>query len=318
MTNLQTPKIGISTCLIGREVRYDAGHKHNRYLTDVLGRHVRFAPVCPEIEVGMGVPREAVQLEGVPESPRMIGTQTGIDWTVRMNRYSKRRVRQKDIADLCGFILKSRSPSCGMKRVKLYAGSGSPQKKAGGLFARALMDRYPYLPIEEEDRLSNAGLRENFIVRVFAYNRLRQLYSRRFNQSETISFHTAHKYLLLAHSPKLYGEFGRLVAAIKKIPPAEFKDSYRALFMEALRFKATVKKNVNVLQHITGSLRDHLSAAERKNVADAIANYEKEAAPLVVPITLIRHFASIHNIAYIRDQIYLSPHPKELMLRNHV
>ncbi|MCK4572963.1 MAG: DUF523 domain-containing protein, partial [candidate division Zixibacteria bacterium] len=124
MTNLQTPKIGISSCLLGREVRYDAGHKHDRYLTDILGRHVRFVPVCPEIEVGMGVPREAVQLEGVPESPRMIGTQTGIDWTVRMTRYAKRRVRQKDIADLCGFILKSRSPSCGMKRVKLYAGSG--------------------------------------------------------------------------------------------------------------------------------------------------------------------------------------------------
>ena len=311
-------RIGISSCLLGEKVRFDSGHKHDRYITDVLGAFFEFVMVCPEIEVGMGVPREAVRLEGDPDVPRMAGGRTGADWTDRMNRYSHQRVHRQDLADLSGFILKSRSPSCGMERVRVYVTPNTVRKSGAGLFARALRNRFPHLPVEEEGRLSDVGLRENFIVRVFAYHRLQRLFAAGFSRGAVVQFHAAHKYLLLAHSPAHYGRLGRLVAGVKGRAAADFKEQYRAQFMDALRHRATVKKNVNVLQHITGFLRDHLTAAERDSVAESIADYRKKLVPLIVPITLVHHFVHLHDIEYIRDQVYLRPHPKELMLRNHV
>jgi uncharacterized protein YbgA (DUF1722 family)/uncharacterized protein YbbK (DUF523 family) len=312
------PKIGISSCLLGKKVRFDAGHKRDRYITDILGELVAFVPVCPEIEVGMGVPREAVRLVGTVEAPKMVGNKTGEDWTARMNRYARQRVRKDNLADLSGFILKNRSPSCGMERVKLYPESGSSERKATGLFARALLDYFPDLPIEEEGRLCDASLRDNFIVRVFAYHRLQRLYAERFKRGEMVAFHTSHKYLMLAHSPKHYTELGRLVARIKGTPVKEFKQQYQTLFMEGLHGLATVKKNVNVLQHIAGFLRDRASDGDREDVRAAIDDYHHGLVPLIVPITLVRHFVGKYEIEYIRDQVYLNPHPKELMLRNHV
>jgi uncharacterized protein YbgA (DUF1722 family)/uncharacterized protein YbbK (DUF523 family) len=313
-----TPRIGISSCLLGKKVRFDSGHKRDRYLTDLLGEYVKFVPTCPEVEVGMGVPREAVRLEGQPEAPRMVGNKSGEDWTDRMNAYSRKRVRQKYLSDLSGFILKNRSPSCGMERVKLYIKPGTVERKGVGLFAAALMERYPNLPVEEEGRLSDARLRENFIVRVFAYHRLQHLFSDRFKRGEMVAFHTAHKYLMLAHSPKHYTELGRLVARVKKMTPGEFKEQYESLFMAGLTFKATVKKNVNVLQHIAGFLKERAPAEDRRDVARVIADYHRELLPLIAPITLLAHMVRKYDIAYIRDQVYLNPHPKELALRNHV
>ena len=318
MIEKSIPKIGISSCLLGKKVRFDAGHKRDRYITDILGELVAFVPVCPEIEVGMGVPREAVRLIGTVESPKMVGNKTGEDWTARMNRYARQRVRKDNLADLSGFILKNRSPSCGMERVKLYLEAGGAERKAVGLFARALMDHFPDLPIEEEGRLTDASLRDNFIVRVFAYHRLQQLFGERFKRGEMVAFHTAHKYLMLAHSPKHYTELGRLVARIKSTPVPEFKQQYQTLFMEGLRFLATVKKNVNVLQHLAGFLRGRASDGDREDVRAAIDDYHHGLVPLIVPITLVRHFVGKYEIEYIRDQVYLNPHPKELMLRNHV
>lgn len=318
MTESANPRIGISSCLVGKKVRFDSGHKRDAYLTDILGEFVDFVLVCPEVEVGMGVPREAVRLEGSPEAPRMVGNRTGEDWTSRMNRYARRRVCTPDLADLSGFILKNRSPSCGMERVKLYLKPNSVEKKGVGLFARALMDRFPHLPVEEEGRLGDAGLRDNFIVRVFAYHRLQQLFAGRFSRGPMVAFHTAHKYLMLSHSPKQYTALGRLVARIKRIPPAEFKEQYRALFMEGLKAKATVRKNVNVLQHIAGFFRDRVPTEDRRDAAASIEDYRLGLVPLVVPVTLIGHFVRKYDIEYIRDQVYLNPHPKELMLRNHV
>lgn len=191
--------IGISSCLLGKRVRYDGGHKKDSYITDILGSHLKFVPVCPEIEVGMPVPRESVRLEGEVDFPHMVGDRTGEDWTERMNRYSRQRVRRPDLSDLSGFIFKSRSPSCGMERVKLHVKSGTVEKKAVGFFARAFMEQFPNLPVEEEEQLADPSLRENFIVRVFAYHRLHQLLKNRFSRGEMVRFHTAHKYLLLAH-----------------------------------------------------------------------------------------------------------------------
>jgi uncharacterized protein YbgA (DUF1722 family) len=205
-----------------------------------------------------------------------------------------------------------------MERVKLYIKPGTVEKKGVGLFARALMERFPNLPVEEEGRLSDARLRENFIVRVFAYHRLQGLFARRFNRGEIVAFHTAHKYLMLAHSPKHYTELGRLVAAIKKLSPDDFREQYEDLFMAGLKLKATVKKNVNVLQHIAGFLKRRAPEEDRRDVAAVIADYHRELVPLIAPITLLAHMVRKYDIDYIRDQVYLHPHPKELALRNHV
>ena len=315
----QTPiTVGISTCLLGQKVRYDGGHKRDRFITDILGDYFQFVPICPEVEVGMGIPREAVRLVGSVDDPQMLGVRSETDWTARMKRYSSVRVRRRDINDICGYILKKDSPSCGMARVKVFHPNGMPEKKGRGLYAAALMDQHPLLPVEEEGRLNDARLRENFIVRVFAYHRLRTLFHGRFSRGAIVKFHAAHKYLLLAHSQKHYRELGPLVAAVKQYPPDDFRQQYSQLFMEALAVKTTTRKNVNVLQHIMGFLKNHLHAGEKQSLAQVIEDYRNEIVPLVVPITIIRHYVNLLNIDYISDQVYLNPHPRELMLRNHV
>jgi uncharacterized protein YbgA (DUF1722 family)/uncharacterized protein YbbK (DUF523 family) len=311
-------RVGISTCLLGEPVRFDAGHKHDRFITDILGDYFEFIPVCPELEVGMGVPRESIRLVGDVASPRLLGVKSGTDWTERMNRYSRERTKQLEGYQLSGYILKSDSPSCGMERVRVYSDTGMPAKKGRGLYADILMKQFPLLPVEEEGRLNDRPIRENFIVRVFGYHRLQQLFSQRFSRGAIVAFHTAHKYLLLAHSPKGYAALGRLVADIKRYTPDDFKREYSTLFMDTLSVKTTYKKNVNVLHHIFGFLRDHISADERNDILAIIEDYHNQLVPLVVPITLIGHYIRKHKVQYIQDQIYLHPHPKELMLRNHV
>jgi len=311
-------RVGISTCLLGEKVRFDAGHKKDRYLTDILGEYFEWIPVCPEVEVGMGVPREAVRLVGTVSQHRMIGTKSEEDWTERMRSYGTERVPALASHRLSGYILKSDSPSCGMERVRIYAASGIPSKTGRGLFASQLMEAYPLLPVEEEGRLNDAGLRENFIVRVFAYHRFLELTGGKWTVGDLVAFHTAHKYLLLAHSPKHYDALGRLVAGAKKVPRSSLQENYGRLFMEALAVKSTTKKNVNVLHHILGFLKDKLSAREKEEILAVIDEYHRELVPLVVPLTLLRHFVKVHEIEYINNQVYLHPHPKELMLRNHV
>lgn len=310
--------VGISTCLLGEKVRWDGGHKRSRYITDVLGTYFRFVPVCPELEVGMGVPREPVHLEGELTAPRMVGNKSGQDWTVRMNRYAAGRVADLAALELCGYLLKKDSPSCGMERVPVKNAKGMPDRRGRGLFAQELMARLPLLPVEEEGRLHDARLRENFIVRVFAYHRLRGLFSGRFSRGRVVAFHSQEKLLLMAHSPRHYKELGRLVAAVKDYRPAEFKERYSALYMEALAVKTTAKKNVNVLQHMLGFLRDDLGPAQKQDILQVLEDYRHDLVPLIVPLTLLRHHLTVSGIDYLNDQVYLHPHPKELALRNHV
>ncbi|NIM19137.1 MAG: DUF1722 domain-containing protein [Candidatus Latescibacteria bacterium] len=322
MVDSRTPesriRIGISSCLLGQKVRFDAGHKHDRFITDVLGPYFEFVPVCPELEVGMGVPRESVKLQGNPEAPLMVGNKSGKDWTARMNRYADRRVRRRDMTDFSGYILKKDSPSCGMERVKVYGESGMPERRGRGLFAAALMRQHPLLPVEEEGRLNDFKIRENFIVRVFAYHRLRILFKSSFRRGELVRFHAAHKYLLLAHSPKHHKLLGQLAANMKRYEVPVFREKYSALFMEALKMKSTARKNVNVLHHILGFLKDHIDPSDKRDILQVIEDYRNELVPLIVPVTLLKHYVNKHGIEYIQDQIYLNPHPKELMLRNHV
>jgi uncharacterized protein YbgA (DUF1722 family)/uncharacterized protein YbbK (DUF523 family) len=310
--------VGISSCLLGEEVRFDGGHKRDSYVTGVLARHFSWLPVCPEVEIGLGTPREALRLVGDPTAPRMVGTKSGTDHTAAMGAYARRRARELGVRGLSGYILKRASPSCGMERVKVYTERGTPGGSGAGLFARALMDALPLLPVEEEGRLSDPVLRDNFVTRVFAYHRLRSLRESDPRPHDVVDFHTAHKYLLLSHSPAHYARLGRLVAGLKGAPRAAWLDDYGAGFMHALAVRATPAKHVNALQHIAGFFKDRLSAAEKRELGGLIEDFRRGLLPLIVPITLINHYVARFEVAYIADQIYLHPHPKELMLRNHI
>jgi uncharacterized protein YbgA (DUF1722 family)/uncharacterized protein YbbK (DUF523 family) len=299
-------------------VRYDGGHKRDDFVTDILGRYVTWVPVCPEVEIGLGVPREAIRLEGDPSAPRLVGTKTGVDLTRRMTDYAGTRVRALSSLGLSGYILKRASPSCGMERVRIYSGDGMPGRAGRGLFASALLDALPLLPVEEEGRLSDPHLRENFITRLFAHRRLAALREAGGRRGDVVAFHTAHKYLLLAHSPRHYAALGRRVAELPPGASGRWLEVYATEFMAALRTMATTRKHVNVLHHLIGAFKGRLSAPETREILGLIDDYASGLVPLVVPITLINHHVARHDVAYIRDQIYLRPHPKELMLRNHV
>jgi uncharacterized protein YbgA (DUF1722 family)/uncharacterized protein YbbK (DUF523 family) len=311
-------RVGVSSCLLGSEVRWDGGHKRERFLTEVLAPFVEWVPVCPELELGMGVPREPVSLSRASGELRMIGTRSGEDWTVAMTAFAKRRTREIEALELCGYVLKKDSPSCGMERVKVKADAGPGRRDGRGLFAAALIEGMPALPVEEEGRLNDARLRENWIERVFAYRRLRSLFASRWTIGELVAFHAAHKLQLLAHSTEAYRKLGRVVAHAKQTPRTELRDHYVDAFMAALAVRATRGRHVNVLEHCVGYLRDRVEASVRASLAAQIADYRAGLVPLIVPVTLLRHYVAQLGIEYLAQQVYLDPHPKELMLRNHV
>ena len=312
-------RIGVSSCLIGEKVRWNGDHKQDRYVREILSRYFEYIPVCPEVEVGMGVPRETVALYGDPEKPSMISKKTQTDWTKPMEKYIKSRINTLSADDLCGYIFKSKSPSCGMGRVPLYSEFGSHKVKHGpGMFANAFINSFPLVPTEEEGRLNDPRIRENFIVRVFSFKRFNLLLNEKFSLGQWVKFHTQHKFLLLAHSRKHYDDLGELVAHSKTIKPSELKKKYGELFMEALTSKSTPKKNTDVLLHMMGFLKKLLTKIEKEDILSTIEDYRSEILPLIVPVTLIRHQVKKHNIEYLHDQVHLNPHPKELMLLNHV
>lgn len=312
-------RIGVSACLLGDEVRFDGGHKRDPFLVDVLGAHVEWVPVCPEVEMGLGTPREPMRLVQVGAGVRMMTTRTGVDHTEGMQAWARQRLRALEAEDLCGYVLKSKSPSCGMEHVKVYGRAGAMSVRSGrGLFAAALMQRFPALPVEEEGRLGDARLRDNFIERVFAYRRLKDLFTRGWTADDVVRFHTAHKLQLLAHSRTAYDELGRLVAGAGRRPRNELRDRYQRLFMQALSSPATPARHANVLTHMAGHLETYLGAASKQELTSSIDDYRRGLVPLVVPITLIRHHARAHAVEYLSGQTYLEPHPRELMLRNHV
>jgi uncharacterized protein YbgA (DUF1722 family)/uncharacterized protein YbbK (DUF523 family) len=313
-------RIGVSACLLGDEVRYDGGHKRDAFLTDVLGPFVEWVKVCPEVEVGMGTPRESIRLVDEHGRIRLLTVKTGVDHTASMTAYAAKRTAALADEDLCGYVLKKDSPSCGMTRVKVYSGNkGQPGTRTGvGLFAHALLARFPHLPVEEEGRLTDPRLRENFIERVFAYRRLRDLFESRWTVGDLVRFHTAHKLVLLAHATQAYTRLGRLVASAKGMDRADLRSQYVAGFMDALNGIATPKRHTNVLQHMAGYFKTALDTASRAELQAAIEDYRLGLVPLIVPVTLLRHHVRVHDVQYLAGQVYLAPHPKELMLRNHV
>jgi uncharacterized protein YbgA (DUF1722 family)/uncharacterized protein YbbK (DUF523 family) len=313
-------RVGVSACLLGAKVRFDGEHKRDAFVCEQLAPFVEWVSICPELEVGMGVPRESVRLVRAPAGPRMLGHRTGADWTARMTAFAARRVRALDGEGLCGYVLKSKSPSCGMQRVKLYASdlAEAPASLQGvGLFAAALRARFPNLPVEEEGRLHDAQLRDNFVERLFAYHRLQRLWATRWTVGTLVAFHTAHKLALLAHDEPGHRALGRLVARAKQTPRAALRAGYEAAFMAALARPATRGRHSNVLMHMLGHL-SALAARDRNELLGVIEDYRRGLVPVIVPITLLRHHVGRLQVAYLEGQSYLSPHPKELMLRNHV
>ncbi|HET8723926.1 MAG TPA: DUF523 and DUF1722 domain-containing protein [Anaeromyxobacteraceae bacterium] len=310
-------RIGVSSCLLGENVRFDGGHKKDDFITGALAAWVEFVPVCPEVEVGMGIPRPTIRLERRDGEVRLVDPKHGVDHTAAMRRWAEKRVADLEKRDLCGYVLKKDSPSCGMERVRVYA-KGAPTKDGVGLFAEALRARLPLLPVEEEGRLHDDRLRENFVERVFAYRRLKDLFRGRFTVGDLVRFHTAEKLLLLAHHPEGYRQLGRIVAAAKGVPRAELAERYGTLFMESMARPATTGRQVNVLQHMAGYFSGDLSADERAELQEAIRDYGRRLVPLVVPLTLVRHHVRKLGVAWLAGQTHLEPHPRELMLRNHV
>ncbi len=311
-------KMGVSTCLLGEKVRYDGGHKLDRYIRDTLGQFFSYVPVCPEVEYGLPVPREALHLVGDPAAPRLVTVRTGVDHTDGMQQWAEMRLDGLSHENLSGFIFKSRSPSSGLKGVKVYTREGMPGGSASGIFAAAFRRRNPLVPAIDEGRLNDAVLREQFIDAVFIYRHW-QDFARQSNRiGDLVAFHTEMKLLVMAHSPRHYSLLGRLTADIKDRRPDEVRNSYAALLMEAAGLQATRKKHSNVLLHCLGYFKKQLTSDEKSELIEIIENYRKEYLPLIVPVTLLNHYVRKYDEKYLKRQRYLNPYPLELALRNHV
>jgi len=313
-------RIGISACILGQEVRFNGGHKLNGFIRDTFGQFVDFVPICPEVDIGLGVPRETLRLVKNPSGIRLVAPKSEADHTKKMKVYAKNKAAELATQDLCGFIVQKGSPSCGMERVKIYPPRAgvAPAKNGRGLFTAALMERLPFLPVEEDGRLNDPALRENFVERVFAYRRLKDLFQGRWSVGNVVQFHANEKLLLMAHDPTGMRPLGRLVAGAKAMDRATFKEQYQTQFLACMAKKSTVRKHMNVLQHIAGYFRRPLDTTQRDEVHDLIESYRAGQVPLVVPMTIISHQVRRLGISYLADQSYLNPHPRELMLRNHV
>jgi len=311
-------RMGVSACLLGQQVRYDGGHKHDRYITDILGEYLEFVPVCPEVEAGFPIPRETFRLVGDPENPRLVTTRGRVDHTERMNAWADKRVRELEKEDLCGFIFKKDSPNSGLMRVKVYNDKRMAEKNGVGLFARVFTRHFPLIPVEEEGRLNDAKLRETFIEQIFTLKRWREMRTQGRSMKNLVDFHTRHKLLVLSHSPAHAKRMGKLVADGKQMPIGEVYAQYEGLLIETLRIKTTVKKNMNVLEHILGYFKEQLSADEKQEVLEIFDRYRREFLPLIVPVTLLNHHVRKYDQPYLKQQVYLNPHPVALKLRNHV
>jgi len=310
--------VGISACLLGDQVRFDGGHKKDGFLTGVLGEYVEWVRVCPEVDIGLGTPRESIRLEKRADEVRLVGTRSGTDHTEKMRAYAKDKSEEIAGLELRGYVLKKDSPSCGMERVRLYDRNDIPSKDGVGLFAEALLKRSPLLPVEEEGRLRDPRLRENFITRIFAYDRWIELQKRGPKPRDVVEFHAAHKLLLLAHSPSIYGSLGKLVARAGVLSMDELLARYESEFMTALRRVASPGRHSNVLEHLAGFLKEELNAREKEELHGVIRDYRAGYVPLITPVVLLHHHLKRLGHRWVEAQVYLEPYPRQLALRSAV
>jgi len=308
-------RLGISTCLLGEKVRYNAGHKLDPYLSGTWGRCVEFVTVCPEVEAGFGVPREPMRLEGNPRSPRLVTLKSKTDLTDRMLAWAAKRIQQIEKENLCGFIFKQNSPSCGMVHVTVYPEKKKPLKMGAGLFAREFMIRFPLVPVEEESRLHHPAVRENFIDHIFIMKRWRELIQNRKTRGSLIDFHSRNKLSLLSHSPANAARMDTLANAGNRLSETKRFSRYQALLTDTLALKSTLRKHLNVLQHVKGYFKKQLTEDEKRELIDVFNQYRNGRIPLIVPMTLVNHYARKYDHPYLQSQTYLHPHPVELKLR---
>ncbi len=311
-------KVGISACLLGEPVRFNGGHKESRLCSETLARHFEFVPVCPEVAIGLGTPRQPIRLVGDPDQPRAVGSvHAELDVTDALSAYGRQVATE--LHDICGFVLMQKSPSCGMERVKVYQANGHPIEGGGsGLFAHALMQARPDLPIEEDGRLNDPVLRENFLTRIFAYTEWQRLVASGVTRKALVEFHSRYKYQLMATDPVQYKALGRLVATVGKQPLEAFAPSYFSQLMEALKKTASRGTHTNVLQHLSGYLKRDLGTQDKQELQRLIDQYREGVVPLVVPMTMLKHHFRRHPDRYVATEVYLQPHPEDLSLRNGI
>lgn len=305
------PRVGVSRCLLGEPVRFNGGHKQHRFLTGRLDAHVEWAPVCPEVEVGMGTPRETLHLAGDGGQTRLVASTSGRDWTEEMTDFAKRRVGEIQDLGLCGYVLKSKSPSCGLLGLPVRADGEVGRRSGRGLFAAELVARDPLLAVEEERDLDGQQRRESFLERVFAHARLRELFSGDWAYGDLVDFHARHKLQLLAHAPDVVKKAGRVVAQGRD-EPGWAETEYSHAFLEALATPATIGKHVDALQHALGQLGDTLDAAVRQRILMDITAYQEGRAQRGVPISALREHARSEGPGFMAAQTYLDPFPAEL------
>ena len=309
-------RIGVSACLIGERVRYDGTDKRDAFITDSLGAAFELVPVCPEVAIGMGVPRPPIRLVGDPQQPRALGVDdAGLDVTAPLTAFGRRMAVELD--DIDAYIFKSRSPSCGPARVKVYGAGKAPRAQGVGLYAREIMASQPLLPVEEEGRLIEPLRRDNFIERIFAHRRWQQLLASGFTAAGLMEFHARHKLILMAHGAVYYRALGRLAADGKGLRPARLCEEYGSGFMAALQHPATRKRHANVLQHLMGYLKKHIDHDDKAELLEAIDAYRLGMLPLIAPQTLLRHHFRHFPHPYVEKQLYLYPDSLELQLRSH-
>ena len=311
----QPIRIGVSSCLLGQEVRYDGGHKRNTYLTQALSPYFEFVTYCPEVAVGMGVPRAPIRLVEHTGGIHAVGiSDAQLDMTAALQTYATQVAEQA--GDLTGYIFKKDSPSCGMQRVKVFDYNDVPQRRGRGIYADILMQKLPLLPCEEEGRLMDPRLRENFIERVFIYYRWQQLLKQGLTPAALVEFHARHKFNLLAHDEISYRRLGRLVAEVGNSNITGIASNYIEVVMQALQKLASRKTHTNVLMHVMGFLKKQIDAEDKKELLESIDAYRQGLLPLIVPLTLLKHHLRKNPQPYIEQQYYMNPYPEELMLRN--
>lgn len=308
--------VGVSSCLLGQRVRYDGGHKRNLFVIDDLGAYFDYQAFCPEVAAGMGTPRETIRLVGINDEIRAVGTENN-DYDVTDLLRNTSLEQQHWQQNIYGYILKKDSPSCGMERVKVYR-KNTPKRDGMGIFAKVLLENFPELPVEEEGRLNDATLRENFVQRVLVYYRWRQLKDEGLSMKQWTEFHAKHKWIFFSHNQVLARKLGKLLADTRETSKNERLPLYSKAMMELLKIPATRRNHSNVLQHIQGFIKNQLTASEKAELGQTISDYREGLVPLIVPITLLRHHFMVHPNQYINNSYYLEPHPKDLKLLNTI
>ncbi|WP_019529549.1 YbgA family protein [Dasania marina] len=310
--------VGLSACLAGQEVRYNGGHTQSRLCLKLLRKYFTFKTFCPEVAAGFGIPRPTMRLIGDPNKPTLtFSNDESSDLTAQLERGYTDKL--SEFSDLDGYILMKNSPSCGLERVKVYQANGHPhQIRVQGLFAAALQQRYPLLPIEEEGRLHDPQLFENFVLRVYAYRSFKSEVVATPLMRNLLAFHSQYKYILMAHNQTAYKELGRMLGQANKNISEDFVGEYFELFMRALENPANRKNHTNTLMHMLGYLRKKIPSAARQGIAAVIHKYHKGQLPLITPLTLLNHYIEQYGSDYIRSQRYLKPYPESLGLANRL